>query len=213
MKCTDCQTTISPVVALDIDGTLGQYHQHFIDFLGPYLGRNGVYPAQWSGLGEFSDFLGLTKQEYREAKLAYRQGGWKRWMPPYVGASELVIRLRRLGAEVWLCTTRPWLRLDNIDPDTREWCSRNNIYFDGMLFGEDKYVQLLDRVEPRRIVAVVDDDPVQLKLLVDLGLPAIFREHDYNTSTHFSPGYASLTELRSSIAFRLSAWKDVHGWK
>jgi hypothetical protein len=213
VKCTDCKTLVPPVVALDIDGTLGQYHQHFIYFLDHYLGGAGIYPERWSGVGEFSDYLGLTKQEYREAKLAYRQGGWKRWMPPYAGAADLVASLHRQDVEVWLCTTRPWLRLDNIDPDTREWCRRYRIEFDGMLFGEDKYEQLLKRVDRSRIIAVVDDEQTQLDTLARLGLPLILRMHEFNGATHAMSAYSSLENLQAELCYRVKDWKAANGWR
>ncbi len=212
MKCTDCNTLIYPVVGLDIDGTLGQYHQHFVVFLNNYFGRPFVQ-MEWNGEGEFSDHLGLTKHEYREAKLAYRQGGYKRWMPVYPGAAELVAALHRLDVEVWLCTTRPWLRLDNIDPDTREWCRRTGIEFDGMLFGEDKYAQLLARVGPQRIVAVVDDEVGQLQQAYRLPLPTILRKHDFNFDLRWSPYVRTLTALEAMLAGLVTSWKEYNGWR
>ena len=94
-------------------------------------------------------FMGVTLRDYRECKLAYRQGGLKRFMPCYPGASELATALRRRGAEVWICTTRPYLRLDSIDPDTREWLRRNKIKYDAILYGDDKYRELKRQAGPR----------------------------------------------------------------
>lgn len=160
-----------PVVALDIDGTLGDYHGHFISFCRLYFDRDFPDPKEIN-TQHFSSFLGLTKAEYREAKLAYRQGGWKRWMPAYPGASLLTQDLRQLGAEVWICTTRPYLRLDSIDPDTREWLRRNGVQYDAVLFdtvgthtGQEekgsKYDELY-RQAGDRVVAIVDDMPEYL---------------------------------------------------
>ena len=66
-------------------------------------------------------------------------------------------QVRGMGAEVWIATSRPWMRLDNIDPDTRHWLQRNSIPWDYMIYGDDKYHQLVDRVDRTRIVGVVDD--------------------------------------------------------
>lgn len=212
MRCTDCKTLVYPAVGLDIDGTLGQYHQHFKVFLEQYFGRP-FSKLRWGGYGEFSDYLGLTKPEYREAKLAYRQGGWKRWMPMYDGAADLVRALHRQDVEVWLCTTRPWLRLDNIDPDTRHWCQRNGIEFDGMLFGEDKYAQLEQRVDIDRIVAVVDDEGSQIVTAHEMGLPYIWREHEYNYEHALGPMVRTMPELMTVLNQRIAAWKETHGWR
>ncbi len=212
MKCTNCNTLVYPVVGLDIDGTLGQYHQHFKEFLAQYFGRP-FSKLRWGGYGEFSDYLGLTKHEYREAKLAYRQGGWKRWMPMYPGAADLVRALHRQDVEVWLCTTRPWLRLDNIDPDTRHWCQRNGIEFDGMLFGEDKYAQLVNRVGAERIVAIVDDEKEQILNAAAMPIPHIWRMHDYNFDLDLFPMVETLGDLEAILRQRIKVWKEDNGWR
>jgi len=155
MKCTECGSVIRPVVSVDIDGTLGNYHDHFVFFAEEYVGRR--LSASYDGSEEFSDHLGLEKSIYRDIKLAYRQGGMKRSMPQYHGARDFMIDLRNRSVEVWISTTRPWMRLDNIDPDTRHWLDRNGIHWDYMIYGEDKYDQLVSRVDPERIVAVIDD--------------------------------------------------------
>jgi hypothetical protein len=61
------------------------------------------------------------------------------------------------GAELWLTTTRPYLRLDNVDPDTRWWIEKHEVPFDYMLYDECKYQELARRVDRARVVAVVDD--------------------------------------------------------
>jgi hypothetical protein len=62
-----------------------------------------------------------------------------------------------MDAELWITTTRPYLSLDNIVPDTVEWLRRHEIVYDGMLFDELKYKQFAERVDPERVVLVLDD--------------------------------------------------------
>lgn len=180
MLCSKCSSPVRPIVVFDIDGTLGDYHRHFWSFVARYWDRNGIREIEdFDGRVEFEDFLGLTKEQYREAKLAYRQGGSKRWMPCYEESAAIVAEVRTL-AEVWICTTRPWQRLDNIDPDTREWLRRNEIHIDGILYGDTKYEQLVETVDPIRITAVVEDLPDQFWTAKNLGLPVILRENHHN---------------------------------
>lgn len=157
MLCSECHGTIKPVVVLDIDGTLGDYHSHFHAFTEAYTGH--AQRQGYDGSCELHEWYNLSLDRYREIKLAYRQGGMKRSMPVYPDASQLVRVLRFSGCEVWICTTRPYLRLDNIDPDTREWLGRNGIAYDGLLYSENKYERLLEIVDPERIIAVLDDLP------------------------------------------------------
>jgi len=153
---------MKPVVALDIDGTLGNYHHHFTQFAALWTGREMPDPSENTEGVPLYKWLHMSKTTYREAKLAYRQGGWKRWMPCYPGAAELV-RYMRKEAQVWICTTRPYLRLDNIDPDTRHWLRRNGIQYDGVLFGHHKYRELAKIVGRQNVLMVVDDLPELLE--------------------------------------------------
>lgn len=172
---------MKPVVALDIDGTLGDYHGHFTRFAQEWTGRELPNPADINPGQPFWKHLGMSNTTYRQCKLAYRQGGLKRSMPVYEGAAELSRKIRRGGAQVWICTTRPYLRLDNIDPDTRHWLRRNGIQYDGVLFGHDKYRQLSKLVDPVDVVMVLDDLPELCDRAMPLFGPYVaIRDQPYN---------------------------------
>jgi phosphoglycolate phosphatase-like HAD superfamily hydrolase len=185
-----------PVFGVDVDGTLGDYHTHFLRFAAGWLGvEDWPGPPQARGActrwphdsyyGECSlaQFMGVSKTTYRRIKLAYRQGGLKRSMPAYAGASELTRALRATGAEVWLCTTRPFLAVNGVEPDTREWLRRNRIQCDGVLAGEHKYRDLVKTVGKDRIVAVLDDLPEMLLQAEALGLTAVLMGAPHNNWT------------------------------
>jgi phosphoglycolate phosphatase-like HAD superfamily hydrolase len=212
MLCSNCSEVIKPLVAVDIDGTLGDYHGHFIEFAQAYLGR--PLPYEYDGSYEFSEYLQLRKSVYREVKLAYRQGGMKRSMPLLSPSSytyspqEFIKELRKKGIEVWLTTTRPYMRLDNIDPDTREWLFRNRIGYDGLLYGEEKYRLLCERVDKSRILAVVDDQRPMLAQAAELGLYGIQRWSSWNEGDRQSPGSSQLHEIRWVIMERERRWRS-----
>jgi hypothetical protein len=168
-----------PVVGLDIDGTLGDYHGHFTRFAEQWCGRTMPDPnLNTSGVPLYK-WLGMSKATYRQCKLAYRQGGLKRSMPVYDGAAQMTRDMRKAGAEVWIATTRPYLRLDNIDPDTRHWLRRNKIQFDGVLFGQHKYRDL-NRILGERVLMVVDDLPEMIDVALSLHMRAFLRRQPYN---------------------------------
>lgn len=160
------------MIAIDIDGTLGDYHRHFQWFAEMFTGRKlgSVDGHTFDYLIDFDMYLGMAKHEYREAKLAYRQGGMKRCMPLEPYAKPPLLTAREMGAEIWLTTSRPWQSLDNIDRDTKEWLRRAQIPYDYLIFGDDKYHQLVERVDRDRIVAVVDDMPHEIDTAYNLGL-------------------------------------------
>jgi phosphoglycolate phosphatase-like HAD superfamily hydrolase len=175
------RTHTKPVVALDIDGTLGDYHAWFLQFAEMWFGKP-MPPADKNTDGvPLYRWMGVSKAKYRECKLAYRQGGLKRGMPCYPGAADLSRSIRKAGGEVWICTTRPYLRLDNIDPDTRHWLRRNGIQYDGVLWGHNKYRDLVRIVGADRVVAVLDDLPELLTQSGQVGAGvAILRDQPYN---------------------------------
>lgn len=174
----------APVVALDIDGTLGDYHGHFIRFAEQWLGKELPDPYAITNGVPLYRYLHISKATYRECKLAFRQGGLKRSMPVYDGAAEIASLIRRMGCQVWICTTRPYLRLDNIDPDTRHWLRRNRIQYDGLLFGDHKYRDLR-KAAGDRVLFVVDDLPPMLNQAMDLGMTAVLRQQPYTRGWYF----------------------------
>jgi hypothetical protein len=160
MRCTNCRREVKPVVAIDIDGTLGDFHGHFINFINNYLGHTGsgqFFHGQLPMREWFKDRYCESDRTWADIKLAYRQGGQKRTMPCLPWSSKLVHDVLELGVELWITTTRPYLRLDSIDPDTRHWLMRNNIVYEHLLYDEHKYRELKGIVGAGRVVAVFDD--------------------------------------------------------
>jgi hypothetical protein len=206
VKCTECSRVIRPVVAVDIDGTLGDYHRHFTDFAGRYMGR-GV-GREYTGDRPFNEALGIDKQTYRQIKLAYRQGGMKRSMPVYPQAIWFMDQLRAMDVELWIATTRPYLRLDNIDPDTREWMRRHGIVADGILYDEDKYERLVELVDPERILVVVDDLLEQCQMADKLGLGVIQVARDHNVGSQWMVRRGDMKGIARHINSLVVDWKD-----
>lgn len=174
-------TRTKPVVALDIDGTSADYHGWFLRFAEMYLGRDMPAAEQNNPGMPLHAFMGVSKATYRKVKLAYRQGGLKRAMPVTPGMPDAVRSWRKAGAEVWICTTRPYLRLDSIDPDTREWLRRNRMQYDAVLFGHNKYRELKSLVGVQRVVAVIEDLPEMMRQAEECGLTErLLRDQPYN---------------------------------
>lgn len=211
MRCTDCNREVKPVVALDIDGTLGDYHGHFLNFAEAYLGVNRGWAMRYDGANDLATFMGITKDLYREVKLAYRQGGMKRSMPVFDKARELSQALRNQGAEVWITTTRPYLRLDNIDPDTRTWLQRNGIQYDGLIYDADKYVRLAGIVGKERVCGVLEDLPNLFDQAHSLGFQPLFRRTRYNRSIKRFPEVQNLDQAFKQLQVQLFEWRRSNG--
>lgn len=212
MLCTQCSQFIKPIVALDIDGTLGDYHGHFERFAEAWMGRSQseVRPDRYDGTEKYSEWFtqsyGVSLDAFRTIKLAFRMGGLKRSMPVIRDADLITWSLRDDGAEIWLVTNRPYLKVDSIDSDTRFWLDHHSIQYDHLLYGPDKWNRLLEQVDKDRIVAVVDDDPGQVKDAIRLGLPAIMIRTKYNGGVNGVNTAMSLYHIRSLVSMELSKW-------
>lgn len=187
---------LAPVVALDIDGTSGDYHAHFIRFAEAWLGRSLPSATQYTGGVPFHKYLGVSRDTYNTMKLAYRQGGQKRSMPVYEGIGEFSKYVRSCGYQLWICTTRPYLRLDNIDPDTRHWLrDRAKITYDGILYGPNKYHDLVRAVGRERVAIVYDDLPKMIEVALGLRLRAAMRQQPYNMGFDRSGNWARFSTV------------------
>lgn len=168
----------APLVALDLDGTVGDYHRHFEKFAQMWTGREIVWDPEV--VGPFYKQLGMSRTVYRQCKLAYRMGGMKRSIPVFPGAAEMVRAIRGAGVGVAACTTRPYLAMSTIDLDTQHWLKRNGIKVDHILYGEHKYRDLVRSVGKQRIVCALDDDLSQLGVADRLGIVPILRRNEAN---------------------------------
>jgi hypothetical protein len=196
-----------PIFGIDIDGTLGDYHLHFTRFAEAWLGHPLPPSSQYSG-DSFARHLGLSKSRYRKIKLAYRRGGAKRSMPVFDGASNLTFSLRRRGAVVLLCTTRPYLSHENVDEDTRHWARRNKVQHDGILWGERKYRDL-SRFGSR-VVAVLEDEPTLLDQAREVGLTAVKRCRPYNLGADADLYAPDLYDAHIILHNMLDDWEREH---
>jgi phosphoglycolate phosphatase-like HAD superfamily hydrolase len=180
---------MKPVVALDIDGTLLDYHSHFLRFAAGYL---GTWDPDEPGYLDYDarvplhTYLRVSKITYRKCKLAYRRGEMKRSLPllpsPFPQADELTRQLRRWGCDVWLCTTRPYLSHDMVDDATRHNLRRNGVVYQGLIWGEHKYRELVRTVGKDRVIGVLDDLPAMCQQAHTLGLPTAFAVRPHNAA-------------------------------
>src|SRR4029079_3786173 len=177
-----------PVAAIDVDGTLGDHYQHTVDFaslgLGLYIKyqhENGC--PEGANKFQFARAMGISKSTYRQIKLAYRQGGMVRSMPLHDGAKQLIDGLRRAGMAVWICTTRPYLRLDNMAADTTHWLRRNRLKVDGLIASDYKYHDLVKAVGRENIVAMLDDLPEMCVQATRAGIHPVMITRSHNAES------------------------------
>lgn len=208
MLCTKCFAPVKPVAAVDIDGTLAQYHRHFLEFASAYYDQ--PMDLHYDGSVPLNVWMERTLEEYRSCKLAYRLGGMKRVMPAYGKPSVHLEMLRRLGVELWITTTRPYLKLDNTDPDTREWLRRHGILYDGLIYDEDKYAVLADIVGTSRVIGVVDDLAENYDRAADLGLHPILMSRTHNRGDRRPVEVSSVQRAVGMLYVRARRWEEAN---
>ena len=128
-------------------------------------------------------------------------------MPVYPGASELTKAIKSADGELWITTTRPYLKLDGIGPDTRHWLRRNAIQFDAVIWGENKYRDLVKQVGKDRIAAVLDDLPEMIIQANDLGLWTMLRDQPYNKHLNWHYRAMDLFSAQRTILQEVRTWK------
>lgn len=204
-----------PIVSLDIDGTLGDYHGHFLRFAEGWFGEEMPSTYDINPGIPLWEFMNVKHHKYAECKLAYRQGGMKRNMPVYHGAADLCRSIRQAGAQVWICTTRPYMRLDNIDPDTKEWLRRNHIEYDAVLFdtleGKGSKYDELARQAGNRVAAILEDLPeLCFRAAAHPELPpAILRDQPYNQHVNDFRRVDDLYQAWSIIRHDILNWRPT----
>lgn len=223
MLCSSCRKVIRPVIAIDIDGTLADYHTQFIKLAACYTGQP-ILPFSPEQIykggpeGSFREWckytFGIDDRTYEDIKLAFRQGGYKRWLQPYEGIDRLMKGLNHghPPVEVWMTTTRPYMRHDTVDPDTRFWLQLNFVKYDGLIYDEDKYQRLADMVGPERVVAVLDDLPEMYdsaEALFGEAVP-ILRKTTYNENIDRPTWVDNLESAYDLILGRIYLWEEEH---
>jgi len=95
----------NPIVALDVDGVLGDFESHWADCAREFLGRPMVRVNEQHSL---SARYGLTRQEVDAVwRVFHGDAHGSRWGTPplYDHAQDLVYALEDLGCQVWAVTS------------------------------------------------------------------------------------------------------------
>jgi hypothetical protein len=151
--------------------------------------------------------MGISKQTYRKIKLAYRHGGMTRSMPCYEGASELTRFLRLAKVQIWICTSRPYLKMDHVDVDSRHWLRKNGIKYDHLLYGDRKYYDLAKQAGPENVVCVLDDLTEMYAQAEKARLEPLLIERPHN---QFRPDNPKLNSVNDLWDARYSIVEMIH---
>jgi uncharacterized HAD superfamily protein len=104
------------------------------------------------------------------------------------------------------------MRLDNMDPDTREWLRRNEVPYKGLLYDENKYDRLCEAIDKERVVLVLEDQLDQCNAAKRAGLPVVMMGSNWNRYNWRGHIIAQDFERAGWIlSKRVTEWREQHG--
>jgi hypothetical protein len=107
------------------------------------------------------DTYGSVRYEF--IKSSYRQSGWKAKMPAEPYASEFTQKLHNIGYKVIILTARPYKEYYTIYPDTLNFLKDSNIYFDAIIWDENKHLKIIKEF-PNLSFLVDDSNDVAIEV-------------------------------------------------
>lgn len=158
------------VCAFDIDGVLNYYPDPWVSFINDWLDTN------FKDLNEAKNTI--PYQKYRDIKYEYRESGYKSSLKIRAGASKITHRLKREGYTILNITTRPFHRHRGLFKLTTDWLNKGNVLFDGVVFGENKHIEVLSRAPNLKFM--VEDHRYYANLVSQWGYRVYLLDNQYN---------------------------------
>lgn len=169
------------VAALDLDGVLAAYPEHWLSFLARTVGTCDPPLGSVLDVRKFSLVTGverIPREQYTKLKHTYRSEGFEAEVPALPGAVEFAQQLKALGYLIVIITARPAERYKRLYSDTIRWLMENKIPYDAVMFDtnkEDRIIKDLPVVD-----FVLDDDPTNVERLSKAGIRAFLFDRPYN---------------------------------
>lgn len=158
------------ICSLDIDGILNYYPEPWVNFLNSKLCTN------FSSLNEAKDTV--PYQVYKNIKYEYRESGVKATLQIRPEAVELTRVLKASGFLILIITSRPFSEHKSLHKQTTDWLANNGIQYDGIVFGLDKYIEVLQKAPNLRFLA--DDHRYYCNLVSRWGYQTYLLDNPYN---------------------------------
>jgi uncharacterized HAD superfamily protein len=149
-------------IVCDLDGCLNYYPNTFLQWVKSHY---GIYKEDICSLKNF-----LSPTEYKILKNEYRTCGVKRTLAVREGAVDALRKIRRLGKQIWISTSRP--DFEPVRGDTEFWLRTNKIVHDRLTFlSKDELKNNIIELSEEIWFVVEDEYHVAIYLAEQLGLP------------------------------------------
>ena len=126
------------VCAIDLDGVLGEYPDHWLSFINLKLG------TEYETLEDAK--VDVDTLKYAQIKSEYRQTGKKKYIKPMPGAQEFLMDLKKAGYKIVILTARPYKKYFRIFADTLSWLNEIELMYDAIMFDEQKNMKILKEI-------------------------------------------------------------------
>lgn len=158
------------VVAIDIDGVLAPYPEHFLQYVNSKLNSN--YDDYRDAKAEIEPLLLL------DLKTQYRESGLKAKMPVINGAKEFLSELRLRGYYIILLSSRPIEKHPNLYYDTYYWLWVNGLQYNAIYFSEYKHIEIIKKVP--NLMFMVEDNLEYANQIAGRGYKVYLVDNRYN---------------------------------
>lgn len=158
------------VCGLDIDGVLNYYPGPWVDFVNKWLDKS------YKDLNEVKQ--NVPYQVYRDIKYEYRESGVKAKLKVRAGARELLQALKELGYTNIILTSRPFNKHKTLFKQTTEWLRLGKLAYDGVIFGENKYQEILQRAPNLKFM--LEDHRYYANMIAKWGYTVFLMDNEYN---------------------------------
>jgi deoxypyrimidine-specific 5' nucleotidase type C protein (NT5C) len=179
------------VAALDLDGVLAAYPEHWIG----WLEENSLRMPE-RDVSKFSLVTGvenIDRESYTQLKHAYRSSGKELDVPTLPGAAEFTRSLKHMGYQIVIVSARPVERYKRLYSDSIRWLRKHGVQYDAVLWDSNKEDRIIRDLPV--VNFVLDDDPQNVERLVKAGINAYLFDRPYNRQAVGLPRVESYEQL------------------
>ena len=172
------QSKTERVCSIDIDGVLNLYPKPWVDFINQHI-------TLTTGMTKIEDLRQaketISYQTYKDLKFKYRESGIKERLEIRPGAKELTNMLKAWGYKIVILTSRPFEDHRNLQLQTIRWLNNNQIPFDQLINGKDKYVKVMSQIPHLKFH--LEDHRYYANLIGQWGYRVYLVDSEYNQGT------------------------------
>lgn len=138
------------IAIIDIDGVLVKFPENFINFV------NNKLNCSFKNLDEIKRH---NEIDYYKLKKDFRSLGFEGRSGEIIKETkELIDDLKNNKIFIILLTARPYKKYFRLFSDTLKWLRENNVYFDAIIWEEEKAEFIVNSLKNNEVVFCVDDD-------------------------------------------------------